>query len=206
MGTRRSFIGAALGALLIASLTFPASGADLKGTLAFVNGISGKRVDVCLNGREIKSGLAYGRAIFKNVIGTGAKNLKFYERDPRTCRGKVLAKDSFAIGSGEDVTIVATRKAPKVLRFDNAGLGEDPAARHSERVRSLRLAKCRGRRGGLQLSRLGQSDRCPRVSTAIFTKGQQNANDGLPGPEHGLPVPGHRRWGPGVAERAHHPK
>ena len=158
MRTRRSLIGAALGALLFATLTFPTSAADLKGTLAFVNGIPGKRVDVCLNGREIKSGLAYGKGIFKNVIGTGDKNLKFYERDQRACRGTVLAKDSFAIGSGEDLTIVATRKAPKVLRFDNAELGEDPAARHSERVRSLRLAQCGGRRRGLQLSRLGESD------------------------------------------------
>ena len=48
MGDPEVLIGAALGALLIATLTFPTSAADPKGTLAFVNGIPGKRVDVCL--------------------------------------------------------------------------------------------------------------------------------------------------------------
>ena len=66
------------------SLAMPAAAADTKGTLAIVNGIPGKKVDVCLNGNEIKCSLALRRPVFQNVVGTGNKNLKFYERDPRT--------------------------------------------------------------------------------------------------------------------------
>ena len=194
MRTRRSLIGAALGALLFATLTFPTSAADLKGTLAFVNGIPGKRVDVCLNGREIKSGLAYGKGIFKNVIGTGDKNLKFYERDQRACRGTVLAKDRFAIGSGGGPSRSSPRgRRRRCFEFDNAELGEIPPlgtangfapyawrnaadvdADFSYRVWGIRLmSPCRRRRDLHE----GSTER-----QRWF------------GPEHGLPVPGHRRW------------
>jgi hypothetical protein len=119
------FAGAAV-ALTAASLAMPAAAADTKGTLALVNGIPGKKVDVCLNGKEIKSGLGYGKAVLKSVVPTGDKKLKFYARDPRTCRGTVLAKRSFPLAGGQDLTIVATKGAPKVVSFSNAGWGEIP--------------------------------------------------------------------------------
>ena len=84
---RTVVVGGAALALMAVSLAMPAAAADTKGTLAIVNGVPGKRVDVCLNGSEIKSNLAFGGHVFKDVIGTGSKNLKFYEHDPRTCRG-----------------------------------------------------------------------------------------------------------------------
>ena len=152
----------------------------------------GKRVDLCLNGRELRAGSPTEGASSRNVIGTGEKNLKFYERDPRTCRGTVLAKDSFAIGSGEDLTIVATRKAPKVLRFDNAGLGEIPPLGDSERLLPT-PGDNGGRRRGLQLSRLGEPDRCPLAANGDLHERSTERQRRL-GPEHGLPVPGHSRW------------
>ena len=125
---RQLLMGGALAALVVTALGAPVAAADTQGTLAIVNGIPGKRVDVCINGNEIASGLRYGRAVLRNVISTGNKNLKFYERDPRECRGNVLAQDNFPLAAAEDLTIVATKNAPKVATFSNAGLGEIPPA------------------------------------------------------------------------------
>lgn len=126
--TKLGLTGATL-ALAVTALAAPAGAADTKGTLAFVNGVPGGRVDVCINGKELKSALPYGRAYFKNVISTGPKTLRFYKKDPRKCRGTLLAKKSIAVEPGTDLTIVVTRKAPKVVMFDNktpAFLGEIP--------------------------------------------------------------------------------
>jgi hypothetical protein len=43
------------------------------------------------------------------MIATGNKNIKFYARDPRTCRGSVLAQTSFVLDPSEDRTFVATK-------------------------------------------------------------------------------------------------
>jgi hypothetical protein len=121
----------ALGALALTAMAAPVGGADTKGTLALVNGIPGTKVDVCINGNEIKSNLAYGGTVLKNVVGTGNKNLKFYERDPRTCRGHRVGRKTFVLDPGEDLTIVVTKKAPRVVSFDNKlplFLGEIPPA------------------------------------------------------------------------------
>jgi hypothetical protein len=124
----QTFVLSALGALVALTLGTAASGADTEGTLAIVNGIPGKRIDVCINGKEIKSSLAYGGHIFRDVVSPGNKNLSFYERDPRTCRGRRVAQDSFYLDNGNDVTIVVTKNTPKVVYFYNQEpfLGEIP--------------------------------------------------------------------------------
>ena len=125
MGRARALIIAgAIGALAVTAIGAPVAAADTQGTLAIVNGIPGKRVDVCINGNELRSDLPYGGVFLRNVISTGNKNLKFYERDPRTCRGNVLAQKNVALAAGGDLTIVATKNAPKVVVFDNVGAGE----------------------------------------------------------------------------------
>jgi hypothetical protein len=125
--TRRSLIGGVLATLAIGALWAPVSAADAQGTLAFVNGIPGRTVDVCLNGKEIKTGLGYGKAVSKSVVGLGQKTLKFYGTDPRRCRGTVVAQESFTFAAGDDLTIVATKNNPRVVTFDNVGLGHIPA-------------------------------------------------------------------------------
>ena len=122
---RTLLIGGAMAALA-AALALPAAAADTKGTLAIVNGMPGKRVDVCLNGDEIGSGVRYGGRVQRNVVGTGTKKLKVFRRDPRECGGGLLAKRSFSLGPGVDLTVVATSKAPKVVIFENTGWGEIP--------------------------------------------------------------------------------
>ena len=63
---RTLVIGLAVTALAVSALAAPVSAAP-KTKLAIVNGIPGKAVDVCVNGREVKSGLRYGRFIFRTT-------------------------------------------------------------------------------------------------------------------------------------------
>jgi hypothetical protein len=112
--------------LALAALAAPvAAGVSATGTLAIVNGIPGGKVDICLKGEEIRSGLGYGGKVFR-IQDPGDTVLKVYRADRRTCRGTLLAKGAFTLATQGDLTLVATAKAPKVVIFDNAGLGLIP--------------------------------------------------------------------------------
>ena len=107
----------------------PAAASHGKGVIAVVNGIPGVKVDICINGKEIRSRLSYGGKVFR-TMHPGKKVLKVFKTDRRKCRGVKLAKKSFrlaAVGPGfptkADLTLVVTRKSPKVLVFDNRGQG-----------------------------------------------------------------------------------
>jgi hypothetical protein len=125
---RTFLISGALTALATTAIAGPAIGADTEGTLAIVNGIPGKRIDVCVNGKEIKSNLPYGGKVLKDVVGTGPTNLKFYEHDPRRCRGHQVGREILNLAPADDLTIVATKNDPKVVIFVNLGYGEIPPA------------------------------------------------------------------------------
>ena len=56
------------------------------------------------------------------------KKLRFRKASAGKCKGALLAAKSVSFPSGSDKTIVVTRKLPKVLVFDNADLGLQPAA------------------------------------------------------------------------------
>jgi hypothetical protein len=60
---------------MIGALAMPAVAADTKGTLAIVNGVPGTKVDVCLNGMEVRSRLPYGGKLFQNDTSTGRKKV-----------------------------------------------------------------------------------------------------------------------------------
>jgi hypothetical protein len=122
----RLVIAGALATLALSVVGMPVAGADTTGTLAIVNGIPGRTVDICLDGSEIKSGLQYGKAVFKNVVSIGSKTLRVYATDPRKCRGSVISSKTFPLAAAQDLTIVATKNDPKFVTFDNAGLGEIP--------------------------------------------------------------------------------
>ena len=154
------------------SLALPVGAADTQGTLAIVNGIPGKRVDVCLNGNEIKSNLGYGGNVFKDVVGTGNKNLKFYAHDPRTCRGQQVGQESFTLDPAEDLTIVVTKNPDKVVVFDNAGLGEIRPRAHRRRE-LISSGDTRPSSGQLQV--VSRSPRLPVAPAAdpVWVKGDQ---------------------------------
>jgi hypothetical protein len=115
-------IGAAVAALSITALGAPVAAADTKGDFAFVNGIPGVKVDVCYKGKEVVSGLRYGKVAFRKVP-KGVKAFKFFKKDPRTCKGKLLARSlAHDVKPDTDRTLVVTKVAPKVHSFDNVGL------------------------------------------------------------------------------------
>jgi hypothetical protein len=87
----------------------------------------GRVVDICIGAREIRSGLRYGGK-FTRALPAGHKRLRVFARDRRTCRGTKLAQKQLDLSSSSDLTVVVTKKSPKVVVFDNAGLGPIPAA------------------------------------------------------------------------------
>ena len=116
-------LGAATTALLVSSFGVPAAAAG-EGTLAIVNGFAGRKVDVCLNGREIRSKMPYGGRKIVKGLSKGTKNLKFFRKDPRKCKGRLLGKRSFFLPEAGDRTLVLTKRKPnKVVMFKNTNLG-----------------------------------------------------------------------------------
>ena len=128
----RSHQGIAIGGLIVAfaivAFAAPASAAS-GGRITFVNGIPGKQIDVCVNGKEVRSKLGYGKKATRSFGSPGTKKLKVFLKHPGRCKGTRLAKKSFPLDPNGDLTIVLTKKGPKVVPFDNTGLGTvGPAA------------------------------------------------------------------------------
>lgn len=94
--------------------------AAASGTVAFVNGIPGHQVDVCVDGKEVRSRLPYG-AWTARSMAAGPKRLRVRSAGRGTCKGAVLASRNFVLAEGPDLTIVATRDAPRILVFENFG-------------------------------------------------------------------------------------
>jgi hypothetical protein len=104
---------AAIGAVLVVgTLAAPAVAANPR--LALVQGIPGKRVDVCIDDAEVRSNVRYG-AWFQRNVGTGAHTVKF------RCSGKVLASRTLDLEADDDITLVATARSPKVVVWNNLG-------------------------------------------------------------------------------------
>jgi hypothetical protein len=103
-------------ALLIATTVAAAAA----GRVAVVNGIPGKTVEVCINGKEVKSGLKYGKATIRS-LANGAKTLKLRTNSSGKCTGSLLGTKSFSVTGSTDFTIVGTKFGPnKVILYDNA--------------------------------------------------------------------------------------
>lgn len=120
MGRPKSVIAAAIAAAIcIAALAAPAAAANSR--IVIVNGIAGKKVDVCLNGAEVKSGLGYGGRIVR-TLADGSYVLKVFAKNTAICSGTKLAQKTITLAS-DDLTVVATKSAPKkVVVFDNADI------------------------------------------------------------------------------------
>lgn len=116
--------------MLAFTSALPAAAAVEKGVLAVVNGRPGGKVDVCLNGKEIRSGLSYGAKPARRAAA-GSKTVKFFKSGPGKCKGKLVAKTSFTLvdntnSHDHDFTLVLTARFPKVVVFENSGLGRVP--------------------------------------------------------------------------------
>lgn len=117
---RTLIIGGLIAAFTITIVGTFVLGASHKTKLAIVNGVPGKRVDVCINGHETKSALPYGAKVFREV-GNAPKLVKFFAADPRQCKGVLLGRKSFdPPPGGTNLTIVLSKRKPnRVALFDN---------------------------------------------------------------------------------------
>ena len=106
---------AAVAALAITAVGAPAAAATPQTKLAIVNGDAFRAVDVCVNGKEIRSGLPYGGKVLKTTP-TASATVKFYQRSAKKCGGGLLAAKKVYL---DDAVLVLTRKAPlRVTVFD----------------------------------------------------------------------------------------
>ncbi|MFV2062574.1 MAG: hypothetical protein ACC726_03555 [Chloroflexota bacterium] len=165
-------LGAAVAALAISTLGAPVA-ASSKAYVQIVNGIPGKRIDVCVNDKEIKSALPYGKVIKRQLHG-GSKKIKFRKKSPGVCRGKRLASRTVPLPGGSDKTIVATNKQPtKVVVFDNAGLST-PAIHPPDSAWAVRYAANVDLGVKFDIDSATQIPLTPAVDP-IWTKGDQIA-------------------------------
>jgi hypothetical protein len=112
-------ITVAIATLVITALGTPASAIRITGgDIVVVNGIPGTKVDVCVNGKEIRSKLPYGGKVAR-FLSASQKVLKIYKKDPRKCRGKLLAKRRFDLLPDSSYTFVVGKTRPKIAWFDN---------------------------------------------------------------------------------------
>ena len=111
-------IAAMTSALAIGMLAAPAA-AQLDPRVAFVNGIPGRVVDVCIGNNEVRSNLRYGRW-FQRVVNPGNPTIRFRVARPGNCTGNVLAQAKLnGLNADDDLTLVATRIPAKVVVFFN---------------------------------------------------------------------------------------
>jgi len=91
---RKAVLAASLTALALSALAVPAAAAvPTAGTLGIVNGIPGTRIDICVNGREIRSHVPYGGKVSR-FTSIGFKTIKIFKKDPRTCSTTVTTSPS----------------------------------------------------------------------------------------------------------------
>lgn len=110
-------MGGAAVALLGAALVAPASAATA-GKFTFVQGQPGVKIDICVGRTEIVSNLPYGKYKVR-LISPGSKIIRFAKAAPGTCSGSKVANLARTVGAGDNVTVVSTRFAPKLVVFDD---------------------------------------------------------------------------------------
>jgi hypothetical protein len=124
----RSLLAIALTTMLPVIMLGAPSSAATTGALTIVNGRPGGKVDVCLNGREIRSGLPCGGRVSATFF-PGDKVLKIRHASTGTCRGTLLATRLFPLLADDDISLVVNKVAPKFVKFvkfDNTDLGTIP--------------------------------------------------------------------------------
>ena len=129
--------GATLAAFAVSSLAVPASAAT-GSKLTIINGFPGKKVDVCVNGREIRSALPYGKVVRKTTRSPKTTVKLFAKNNRARCKGTLLGKRVVSFKKG---TLVITKKFPKrVVVFDMSPPAPTTSALVSSRLSVLHAA------------------------------------------------------------------
>lgn len=118
--TRKLASASLMLALSLAAIAAAPAAAGADSRITFVNGVPGTPIDICLGGKEAKSGLRYGQQTSR-VRDNGSWTLKVFKKDPRRCRGVKLAQMQIPLAF-QDLLIVVTKKAPRLLVWDDTSL------------------------------------------------------------------------------------
>jgi len=118
-------------ALLVGAFAAPAAAAT-QGRIAVVNGRPGSNIEVCLNGKEVKSSLRYGQLAARKE-NPGSKTLKLRKSSRGTCKGARLGQTTIALVAGGDWVVVLTKFSPnKVVKWDaSVNIGSITFVRHA---------------------------------------------------------------------------
>jgi hypothetical protein len=122
---RKTLLIGAAAAMAVTALGAPAAASHGKGTVGIVNGFPGQKVDICINGKEIRSRVPYGGRAFRTMT-PGSKLIKIFKADPRKCRSRKVAQKRIGLVEDADLSYVIGKQAPKFTRFDNMFLGAIP--------------------------------------------------------------------------------
>ena len=122
--TRRIIIACATAALALSSIGATSASAAADSRMTFINGIPGTPIKVCLNGKKAIHALQYGDYTSR-VRDNGAWTLKVFKANPKKCRGTKLAQMDIPLNY-QDLTIVITKKAPRILVWDDTPLTSAP--------------------------------------------------------------------------------
>lgn len=116
--TRKLLLALIVATFAAGSLAGPAMAASST-RLAIVNGVPGSKIDVCVNGKEVRSGLPYGKKVFRTTK-TSKATVKFFARNGKRCAGRLLGKSTIGLA---DATVVLTKRKPhRIVVFDNADI------------------------------------------------------------------------------------
>ena len=160
---------ALLASLTVATFAAPAAAANPK--LAIVHGIPGVRADICIDGKEVKSRMAYGtRGTLPQHLMVGGRKIKVYRTDPRKCRGRLMTSGS---GSAWLLTQTSRWWPPPGPRRSWSST-TCPAAPTRGRQRHL-PPQCRQRRPGAAMGLKSTRTRSPLAPAAPtpFFKGDE---------------------------------
>lgn len=116
-------LSVAVAALVVSAFGAPAAAAFGKGSIAVVNGRPGPALDFCIGYAKVKRSVPYGGKYFRQ-LNQGNKLLRAFVANGRAhCGGTKVAHYPFSVEDGGDLTLVVTRKTPKVVEYDNFGNG-----------------------------------------------------------------------------------
>lgn len=105
--------------LMATAGTASAKAADAK--LWVLHGIPGAKVDVCVNGSEVKSNFKYKQR-FSADLPAGTYKVKVRAADPGVCAGAVVLAAKGKLGAGKNYSAVAglsAKGAPELFLFRN---------------------------------------------------------------------------------------
>jgi hypothetical protein len=163
MHRRSLVIAAATLSLAIGALGGPAA-AQEPPRIAFVNGIPGRTVDVCVGNNEVKSKLKYG-AWVQRTFNPGIRTVRFRNAAPGRCTGRILGTEQVTLIIDTDLTLVATKLPDKVIEWDNM---TPPSAINTLGWMSIRHAADVG-----QVVFARETDVIVSALPVVFVKGQE---------------------------------